>query len=506
MLRSKRVKISKSGMAEAQLLEYYCATHIRHAGNKPEWYGRPFYLEEWQKRNIWYPVFGTGRTVRAGGRSYFKRRYRTALIGMPRDFGKTELICSMMLSEANMHVVHEGQYGIVAYDEDQARKILKTLGAMIRQDHDLKALWEVGKTEIENRDTGAVIKVFPYSEGAVQSWHYNVLIADELHVWSGTSVWDAIVSGMGQVENSLLLAITTAGEDRRGLLWELLNGSEDVTCIFDDPHAYCWWWGADEDADIDDERVWERLALPSWISVDNIRALRRKLTRRNFERYVLNRFPTIKRAERAMRPADIRACALRAGGVDFSRRFVLAVDGAVRGDSFAVVAHQKGEDGADNFHEWVFDTPPEDTGVYNVAAIGQLVAGLHQKYGCPVGIDPARLMLWATTLQDDYGVEIYEISQNNRTMCAATQLLVHSVSTRHASFEGCPKLAEHCENAVAVSKEPWGERLGSERHGQGSPRIDAAVAGAMAMWMTSVMPEELTFEETGGVWSVDVQL
>ena len=101
MLRSKRVKISKSGMVEAQLLEYYCATHIRHAGNKPEWYGRPFYLEEWQKRNIWYPVFGTGRTVRAGGRSYFKRRYRTALIGMPRDFGKTELICSMMLSEAN---------------------------------------------------------------------------------------------------------------------------------------------------------------------------------------------------------------------------------------------------------------------------------------------------------------------------------------------------------------------------------------------------------------------
>ena len=504
MRRSRLVRLSAAGADEASNLEWFCATHIRHAGNKPEWFGRPFHLEEWQRKYIWNPIFGTGTVEVKDGEPTFRRRYRSALVCMPRDFGKTELVCAMMLSEANMHVVHEGQYGIVAYDEDQARKIMKTMGAMIRQDYDLKALWFVGKTEIENRDTGAVIKVFPYSPGAVQSWHFNFLIADELHVWQGDDVWGAIVSGMGQVENSLLMAITTAGDERKGLLWDLLNGSEDVTCVFDDPTAYCWWWGAEECADIDDERVWAKLALPSWISVDNIRQLRRKLKRRDFERYVLNRFPVMKRAGRAMRPADVRACARRADGFDLSRRFTLAVDGAVRGDSFALVAHQKDDEGVDQFHEWVFDTPPEDTGVYNVAAIGQLVAGLHQRYGCPVGIDPARLMLWATSLQDDYGVEIYEISQNNKTMCAATQLLVHSVSTRRASFGGCPKLAEHCENAVAVSKEPWGERLGSERHGQGSPRIDAAVAGAMAMWMTSVMPEAPSFEESGGVWSVEL--
>lgn len=502
MRRSKRVKPSKAGIAEAEALEFFAASHIRHAGNKPEWYGKPFYLEEFQRKHIWLPIFGTGRNVTRAGRRLFLRRYRTALICMPRDYGKTETACAMLLCEANMHPVHEGQYGIVAYDEAQARKILRTLGAMIRQDPDLNALWEVGKTEIENRDTGAVVKVFPYSPGAVQSWHFNMLIADELHVWGDDEVWGAIVSGMGQVENSLLVAITTAGDERRGLLWDLLNGSEDVTCVFDDPTAYCWWWGADEADDIDDERLWAKLALPSWISVENIRIQRRKLSRRKFERYVLNRFPTLKVADRAMKPADVRACARRPSRFDFGRRFCLAVDGAVRGDSFALVAHQKDEDGGDQYHEWVYDEPPEDTGVYDVAAIGQLVMGLHQKYRCPVGIDPARLLLWASWLQDA-GVEIYEIAQNNKNMCAASSLLMHAVATRNASFADTPKLAEHCENAVALDKEPYGQRLGSERHGQGSRRIDAAVAGAMATWMTQVMPQATSFEESGGLWAID---
>lgn len=504
MRRSKRVRVSKAGEREAAALEYFCAAHIRHAGNKPEWYGRPFYLEEFQSRNIWYPIFGTGRTVRKDGYEYFKRRYRIGLVCLPRDFGKTELICAMLLSEANMHPVFEGQYGIVAYDEVQARKILKTLAAMIRQDDDLKALWGVGKTEIENRDTGAVIKVFPYSEGAVQSWHFNLLVADELHVWQTSGVWDAIVSGMGQVENSLLLAITTTGDERKGLLWDLLNGSEDVSCVFDDPHAYCWWWGASESDGIDDERVWSRLALPSWISVENVRQLRRRLTRRNFERYVLNRFPTVKAAGRAMRPADVRACARRTDGFDFERPFSLAVDGAVRGDAFAVVAHQVDDEGVDQFHEWVYDSPPEDTGIYDVSAIGQLVAGLHQKYRCPVGIDPARLLYWASELEGTYGVEIYQIAQNNKTMCAASSLLVRTVSARSASFGSCPKLAEHCEHCVTLEKPPYGERLGAERHGKDAPHVDAAIAAAMAMWMTQVMPRATSFEESGGVWTVDL--
>ena len=504
MPRSKRVKPSKAGAMEARRLEYFAAVHIRHAGNKPEWYGKPFYLEDFQRTYIWTPVFGTGRMERrADGTEYFRRRYRSALICMPRDFGKTELVCAMLLSEANMHPVHEGQYGIIAYDEDQAKKILRTLGAMIGQDPDMRALWDVGKSEIVNRETAAVVKVFPYSAGAVQSWHFNMLVADELHVWRDDRVWAAIVSGMSEVENSLLVAITTAGEERSGLLWDLLHGSEELACVFDDPTAYAWWLCAPDAADVDDERAWRKLLLPSWVTMDGYRASRRKLSRRNFERYKLNRWPSEKQASALLRPGDIRRCQRRESAFDFDRPFCLAIDGAVNGDAFALVAHQRDEDGYDQFHDWIYEEPPEDPGYYQVAQIGQLVAGICQRYRCPVGIDPARLLLWANELADGWGCEIYEIRQKNEIMCPATSLLENSVRSGRAALGGLDTLARHMGNCLKVEREPYGYRMGSARHGQGSARIDAAVAAGMAMWMTETMPPRPTsFAETGGVWSV----
>ena len=496
--RSKKRRITARGREEAELLAYYCETHVKHAGNKPRYYGKPFILEDWQWENIWLPVFGTGRVE--DGR--FSRHYRTALIGLPRDYGKTELICAMLLSEANMNPVSMCQYGVVAYSKEQAAKILATLGDMIRQDRDLRTLWEANRSEILNRETRAVIKVFPYSEAALQSWHFNVLIADELHVWKNASVYSAIRSGMAHVDNSLLLAITTASEARSGFLWDWINGNpaEGVKSILDDPTAYMWWHGANDSDNIEDSRVWDKLAIPSWVTVESIRDLRESMRYRDFERYTMNRFPLEKGLDRSMRITDIQACIANGGGFDFSEPFTLAVDGAVRGDAFALVAHQF-RDGRHHFAEWVYDTPPPDRGYYDIGAIGQLVAGLAQKHRVAVGIDPARLLLWANELQDSWGVEIYEIQQSNAIMCPASALVVNAVRSHSANLGTCPKLAEHLANCRHLRREPWGYRFTADAHGQGSDRIDAAIAAAMAMWMTETMPERAeSFAESGGIW------
>lgn len=497
--RSKKRRISAAGREEAEFLAYYCASHVRHAGNKPAYYGKPFVLEDWQWEHIWLPVFGTGKVV--DGR--FRRHYRTALVGLPRDYGKTELICAMMLSEANMNPVRMGQYGIVAYSKEQAQKILATLGDMIRQDGDLSSLWEANRSEILNRETGAVIKVFPYSEAALQSWHFNVLVADELHVWKSASVYSAIRSGMAHVDNSLLLAITTASEARSGFLWDWINGNpaEGVRSILDDDTAYMWWLGANDTDNIEDRRVWERLAVPSWVTTGSIGEMRESMRYRDFERYTMNRFPLEKGLDRSMRLADISACVRGDNPFDPDRPFTLAVDGAVRGDAFALVAHQV-VDGAHCFAEWVYDDPGE-RGYYDIDQIGQLVAGLCQKHRVAVGIDPARLLLWANVLQDTYGCEIYEIRQSNEIMCPASALVVNAVRGHSARLGGCPKLAEHLGNCRDMRREPWGYRFTADAHGQGSDRIDAAIAAAMAMWMTETMPERPeSFAESGGLWMV----
>lgn len=475
MRRSKRIRISAAGAEEAATLEFFAASRLHHVGNKPEWYGAPFYLEDWQRANIWRPVFGTGRKV--GGT--FRRRYRSALIGLPRDYGKTELACAMLLSEANMHPVNNGQYGIVAYSKDQAFKILATLKSMLALDPDLHAIWVPNKAEVVNKETDAVIKVFPYSEGAVQSWHFNMLICDELHVWRDERVWNALVSGMGAVQNSLVVAITTASGDRSGFLWDWLNGTDDLVSVFDDDEAYCWWLGAPDGAAVDDRKVWRQIAVPSWVSEEDIARNRKRLTRLNFERYALNRFPSRKNTYSCFSARQLNACCKGDNDFDYDRPFTLGIDGATAGDSFAVIAYQKADDGCGRTREWVFDEPDEDTGHYNVSQIEQLVADIYARYyPAVIGIDPNRMIVLSSHLTDVYGIETTSFAQNNATMCQASELVINLVKSRRLRLDGCPKLKEHLAATVEDDKGSYGVRFGKDaKHS----KIDAAIALAIAV-------------------------
>lgn len=479
MRRSKRVKISNSGREEAARLEFFAATHLHHVGND-EWHGMPFFLEDFQRDNIWNPILGTGRT--RGG--VFRRRYRTALIGLPRDYGKTELACALLLSEANMHPVHQGQYGIVAYSKEQAGKILRTLKAMIALDPDLRGIWKPNKMEVENDETGAIIKVFPYSEGALQSWHFNLLIADELHVWRDDSVWNAIVSGMGSIPNSLVVAITTASGSRSGFLWDWLEGTDELVSVFDDDEAYCWWLGADDADDADDPRTLRKLALPSWINVSDLLSQKKRLTRKNYERYILNRFPTTASSSSCFTSIQLASCCKKENDFDFEQPYTLGIDGATSGDSFAIVAYQRATDpetGAEfgRTREWVFDEPDRDTGYYPVGQIAELIADTCARhYPEVVGIDPNRMIVLSNHLSDVYGVETTSFAQNNATMCQASALVINLVKSRKLRLRGCAKLRDHLANAVEDDKGSYGVRFGKNDR---RDRIDAAIALAIAV-------------------------
>ena len=494
MRRSKRRKISKSGRLEAERLEFFAATHLHHVGND-EWHGTPFFLEDFQRDNIWFPILGTGRMM--GG--VFRRRYRTALIGMPRDFGKTELACALLLTEANMHPVYNGQYGIVAYSKEQAEKIIRTMKAMISLDADLKGIWELNKTEVVNSETGAVIKVFPYSEGALQSWHFNMLIADELHVWRDDSVWNAIISGMGSIPNSLVVAITTASAGREGFLWDWLNGSEDVVSVFEDDEAYCWWYGADDGDDPEDRAVLRKMALPSWISVEDLERQRKRLSRRNFERYILNRFPALKSAHSCFSHIQLASCCRGDNDFRYNEPFALGIDGATGGDSFAIVGFQRGTDPETGrpvarTREWVFDEPDPETGYYPVGEIGELIADINARYyPALIGIDPNRMIVLSNHLKDVFGVEMTSFAQNNATMCQATALVVNLVKARIIRLAGCDKLRQHLANTVEDDKGSYGIRFGKNERKE---CIDAAIALAIA-----VLGYDKLVEAGFGVWS-----
>lgn len=487
-----RIRLSKAGKEEAFTYRIFFESHIKHTDNK--YFGQPFILDEWQWRDLFQALFGQGRMVKAGSDRIFKRSKRILVEGVPRSGGKSDLACGLLLTIASMEPVYNGEYAVIAYSKDQARKDFGKLKTMIRLDPELKAMWKPLTDCIVNQETGAKIMVMPYSENALQSWHLNVAVLDEVHTYKDDELYNAVISGQRDIFNSVCIVITTAAGSRNGFLWHQLpkwQASKD---------AHVAWYGARDDEDLDDEKMWKRTHPMSWVSMEDVSRQRENLSNKQFERYEANRFPLEKSEDKALKVSEVKKCQRIRNLFDFSKPFVLGVDGATSGDSFAIVAHQV-NDGIDCYHEWVFDEPGE-SGYYDLNQIEELIAWLNQKYKCPVGIDPARLLLMAQQLQDDYGVEIFEVPQSNKIMCAASDMVTRSIKEKRTSLEGCPKLAEHLANCVYLVREPFGWRFSSNNHGQGTERIDAAIAAAIAKYSTTTVGPSISFAESGGVWTV----
>jgi phage terminase large subunit-like protein len=480
-----RTRLSKAGVRQAKAYELFLGLHCRHVDN--EYYGEPFLLEDWQRKHLWNPVLGTGRIEHRR----FIRRYRRALWGLPRDGGKTEIAAGTLLTIATMEPVHDGEYGVLASSKTQAGKAFRKLKSMIVQDAELHAMWEVLTDTIVHRETGARIIVLPYSEAATQSYHFNVCIIDEYHVHKSPAVLEAVISGQKSITNALCIVITTAGPKREGPLWELIPQWRE------DPNAYVYWLGANDDDKLEDRNVWRRVKPMSWISLADMEDQFASTSRRAFERYTLNRFPIDGDADKAVTPRQVARCAKQPSQFTFERPFVLGIDGAQSGDAFALIGVQRDGEAWD-FREWVFDEPPEDTGFYDLPQIEELIAELYTKGRPMVAIDPARLLLLAQHLDQNYGVPLVAVPQTNKTMCPATALLVNAVKSGTARLGGCPKLAAHVRNAVLLEREPFGERLGSVGKGAAKERIDAAIAAAIGMYALSTQDSgPSVYEERG---------
>lgn len=471
---SEEIPLTEEGMLEARTAEVFASMFLKFPGNDDGTYGNQFILDPWE-RDVWYPVFGTGRLDDAGN---FIRQYNRGLVGVPRGVGKTVLAAAILLTEATIHPVMNGQYGLIADSTDNAQNAFRTLAALIKMSPELSAVWKVYKSEIRNIETGARIAVFPNKVSALQGWHFNVCICDEVHIYRDDQVWKAVISGQRNIRNALALAITTAGDERAGFLWEWIQDLKAGK----DPECFYYWVGLDDDDDMNDRSTWEKVAVSKRITIAEMENQLHGLGKRDFERYQLNRFPFEKEAEPFMKRADVELCVgVDAGEFDPSEWFAVGLDGAVSGDTLAIVAVQQAPDGKWRTREWVWTEPTRDS-VYDLMDVGDVVEALAYSDGRPLIVcDPARLQYLKNWLYNKKEIELFDFNQSPKQMCPASELLAANVGTHNISMDGTPKLAEHCINAVSEESKAYGRRLSSVRHGKNSRRIDAAVACAMAM-------------------------
>lgn len=471
MRRSKTI-YSPEGLQMARDYEM-CLSNMCHHVSNDEFYGQPFLLEEFQRENMWKPLFACGRMTAQG----FKRKHRRAVFGLPSGFGKTEFAAALVMVIATMEPIFNGQYGVVASSKDQVRNIFEKIVTQIKLNSIWTQQWEIGKNIITNKETGAKIMVLPNKADALESWHFNVLVFDELHVYKDNRVWDAGVKGQKVLNNPLTIGITTAADTRDCFLWQLLD------VIDNDPAAYLYWLGLDDNKDINKRKSWESLLCASWVSWENIQEQKNMAgSARAFERYTANRFPRNRDEYSCFTSGQLDKLTRKANDWDWELPYTIGIDGATSGDSFAIVLYQEKEDENGKTHantrEFVFDTPDEETGHYDLNQIMELIANLcSEHYPEVIGIDPNRLIVMNSQLQQLYGIECVSFAQNNVTMCQACSLVMNSVKDGSLRLKGCPKLKEHLSNTVELSREPYGMRFGKDSK---KSKIDAAIALAVA--------------------------
>lgn len=264
-----------------------------------DFYGQPFILQDWQHETIWN-VYGT---VKDDG----YRQYRYAYLEIPKKNGKTTLIAGLGV----YHLACDGPQGQIyccAADRSQAGLIYKAAVGMIDQDEELKKILKVtdSRKEIENVETGTILKVLSAEAYTKHGINPTVVIFDELHAQPNRDLWDVMTFGAGSARKEpLWWVITTAGDDpdRHSIGWEI---HEQAMKIRDgeqnDPTWYVKIYGAPDDADIYDEKLWYSVnpSLGQTISIETLRsealaARNRESAERLFRWLRLNQWIALKR-------------------------------------------------------------------------------------------------------------------------------------------------------------------------------------------------------------------
>lgn len=476
-------EINEEGRLSAELIRLFMAEHLRFTGGR--WAGKPFLLEPWQYRDLVLPLFGT--LDKRG-----QRVYREGIFGLPRWNGKSQIAAALGAALYYCEPTYEGEYYVVATTKRQAQIVFDKVKRMVLADPLLRGTTKVYRQVLEIPETGAIFRVLPWDADTTQGLHPTACIIDEYHVHRDASMREAMVSGMVGTKNGLLITISTAGPDRMGPLWELLETAPK------DPRAYLHWVGATDDEDGHDPKVWRRANPAKWITLKMLRDQYRTLPFPVFERLHLNRFPS-SGTNRAY-PADKWHAA--AGRLAFDPKLptILALDASWTRDSTALVMAQRQADAKILLWSQIWEMDRQ-MGHIDHEAVEAKIVELTESYNVVrIGCDPNYFTRSMLRLEHEFGLPVEEFPQENKRMTAASMTLYDVLQEARLIHSGDRTLTEHVLNA-GIKPTPYGWRITKVEEDK---KIDAAVAAAIAVYLAEAEANAFgpSFAETGGVWTI----
>lgn len=235
---------------------------------KGEWAGRPIALSPWEQFINW-SVYGWKR---ADG----TRRFRTVYVSVARKNGKTTWVAPLGL----FAIAVEGEPGAEVYSaatkREQARLSHRDATMMVKHSPHLAKILTVHKDNIHNLANGSKFEPLGRDSNSMDGLNVHLGIADEVHAWKDRHAWDVLETATGSRRQPLMIAITTAGYDRKSLCYQLHDYAEKVVSgIVEDDSFFGMIYTLDEGDDWEDESNWIKANPNLGISkkIDDMRRL-----------------------------------------------------------------------------------------------------------------------------------------------------------------------------------------------------------------------------------------
>lgn len=388
-------------------------------------------------------------------------RYRRAVIGLPRKNGKSLLGSSMAL-EALAFGEQGGQIFSAAGDREQASIVFNTTKKMVEDSEYLSRLIKVYRNSLVNPSTGSVYRVLSSDGKRAHGYAPSLVIADEIHAWPsnpnnrrGDELWEALESGSSDRPESLLVAITTAGDNEDSLLGKLYEHGKKVSAQeIDDPYFGFFWWEAGAESDPLDKEVWAR-ANPNiaegLLSVESLEADINQASSTSFasfQRFHLNQW--VRTAGESFISEHYIHASKRDKTVNKGARIVAGFDGSVSGDATALVGLEIETGTIFVVAVWEpdFNDPEWTVERENVnAAVHQMFADYDvAMLWCDPSFYQSDVEDWAKT----YRGKVQSIPPTGTRMAPMAQEFLKLIVDNELGHDGNPALMRHWSNAVST--------------------------------------------------------
>lgn len=473
---------------------------------KGTWAGEPFELIDWQEQII-RDLFGT---LKPNG----YRQFNTAYIEIPKKMGKSELTAAVAL----LLTCGDGEeraevYGCAA-DRQQASIVFEVAADMIRMCPALNKRCKIlaATKRIVYLPTNSFYQVLSAEAYSKHGFNIHGVVFDELHTQPNRKLFDVMTKGSGDARmQPLYFLITTAGTDTKSICYETHQKAKDILEGRKiDPTFYPVIFGADENDDWTDPKVWKKAnpSLGITVGIDKVKAAcesakQNPAEENTFRQLRLNQW--VKQAVRWMPmekwnacKSDFKAESLEGrpcyGGLDLSSTtditaFVLVFPPKDEDDSYYILPYfwipeENMQRRVDKDHVpynlWNQQGFIETTegNVIHYGFIESFIEELGKKYNIKeIAFDRWGAVQMTQDL-DGMGFTVIPFGQGFKDMSPATKELMNLVLSKRIKHNGHPVLHWMMDN-VCVRTDPAGNIKMDKS--KSTEKIDGAVATVMAL-------------------------